>query len=189
MCMTESRGGFTPRGWPGVLLVSSQEMSLTRRLGAALVCLAVMVCWLSWSGLARPGAVVGPAGDPALCLGLAAWWCGAGLGLSQLLWGIGLLLGSAFSGIAPVWLFLLGLPAWLLVWSQAEKVPVWRFTLISSLLLSLFGCGGKLLLLSWGESSLTLSGPTLLTSFVAEFAPNLAFMTGFVILWGSRSAR
>jgi hypothetical protein len=148
--------------------------------------LALVLLWQLWIGSVRPGSTGSPAGDAGLCLALTCWWAGGSAAQGLVVWILSLLGITALSGVSPLWGFLLGWPAWLLVRTLArgQKFPVFLGLAVG--LVSLFRCGGKLLLAAGFASPLTLSGPTLPASLWAEMAPNLLFLVIFAWLTGGR---
>jgi hypothetical protein len=153
---------------------------------ALLPALALILVWQVWIGGGRPHSLSAPAGEVGLCLALMVWRLGGGAELALALWGFTLLSFSAVGGVAPIWLFLVGWPAWVMVRALAPGVrdnPL-TFVLLAAGLLSVVRCGGKLLLLAWPElgSPLTLSGPGLLASLLSEAVPNIAWLWAFWLL-------
>ena len=186
MVALEGRGSLETGGF------SRRLLGLPPRARAAIVPALVVVALVQlWAGAARPGTIASPAGEGGLCLALVVWWSGGGATLALALWALTLLSWSAVSGVAPVWPFLVGWPAWLAVRAlvgTARSRPV-ALLLLAACLVSILRCGGKLLLLSWPElgSPLTLSGAGLLGSFWAELSPNLVWLWAFWLLLRSRS--
>ena len=166
-------------------------MAAVRSLGGpekyrVVLALALFALWQIWIGIARPGSTVAPAGEVGLCLALVAWWSGASAGQGLALWGICLLMASVISGIPPLWSFLVGWPAWMLVRALAGRQRLATFIVLAVGLISVSRCGAKLLLLAVPHlsSPLTLSGPTLPGSLWAEAAPNLLWLAIFAAFMG-----
>lgn len=153
-----------------------------------LACLAVLG-WQVGAGMAYPGSSTGPAGEAGLCLALAIWWRDGQNSVGLAAWGATLLSGAVLTGAVPLWMFVIGWPAWLcahtvLSGGRAKGSLSWlTFVVLSAALVTLCRCAGKLLLQSAPLhllSTPTLSGFNLLDSFWAEAAPNL----GFLLLFG-----
>jgi len=152
-----------------------------------MLALALVLLWQLGVGQARPGSSGSPAGEPGLCLALVAWWCGAGRGQALGLWTVALVGASAVTGIGPLWSFLLGCPAWLLVRALTRRRDLTGFLVLAAGLVSGIRYGAKLLFLSVPvpDFPLTLSGPTLPQSLWAELAPNVVFLVVFAALMGA----
>lgn len=159
----------------------------SRARGGALLGLALVVLWQLGIGQARPGSASCPAGEAGLCLALVAWWCGANLVEALAMWGVGLLCATAVTGVAPIWLFAVGCPAWLLVRALAGSRGLGTFLILAAGLVSGIRCGAKLLFLSMPGAGfpLTLSAATIPESLWAELAPNILFLLVFAGLMGA----
>ena len=134
----------------------------SRRLAGAVVGLALIFVWLAWCG------------------------AGGSSGQGMLLWTTALLMLAAVGGVAPLWAFLVGWPAWLAVRVLTGGRPFAAFVGLTVGLVALCRCGGKLLLLATAASPLTLSAATIPASLGAEAAANLLFLSFFSLLLGER---
>ncbi len=166
-------------------------MALTTR---TILSLALAFLWQWWRGWARLGSLSGPAGDVGLCLALMLYRLGLPARYGLGVWALTLVSGSLLSGVAPVWSFLIGWPAWLAVQAlgsqsdSSERLSGPAFLVYSSVLITISRCTGKLLMMSFSgvPVSLTISGTTLAGSLLAEAWPNILFLLLFRSLLGPR---
>lgn len=147
--------------------------------------LVLALAWSLWIGLARPLAVIGPAGDASICLALALR---ASLGWPAALvgWAVVSLWSSVVGGVAWFWILLGGWPAWLLSQPPRGKSVTAHLSYLATAagLITLtrtllkLGCGRFL----QGEGLLTLSGAGLIPSFWAELLCNLGLLCALSLI-------
>ncbi len=157
--------------------------------GFALLTTLAVLSWIVWIGWAHDGLLCAPAGDAGLCLAFVLSVSGARLGLSLAAWVISILWTSMWTGVSPLWLYLTGWPAWVMLsWSgltEPRRETMWSSVLAAAALVSLMRIGVKLTY-SVLPSSLefpTLTGWTLAGSLWAEVLSNTVFVLVFLLVF------